>query len=36
MIYFWLVVLSFYQELRAWRRVERDSPVEMKTRLTAG
>jgi len=35
MMYFWLVVFSFFQELRERDRMELNAPVEMKTRLTA-
>jgi len=35
MIYFWLVVFSYFQELRDRKRMEINAPAEMKTRLTS-
>lgn len=35
-LYFWMVVYSYYKNLREQERLELDTPVEMKTRLTAG
>lgn len=35
MIYFWLVVFSYYQELRDRKRMEVNASAEMKTRLTS-